>query len=584
MQNLSGAHATIQVLEQFGIEVCFGMCGHTNLWMLKAIEESNIRFVGVRHEQMATHAADGYFRAKRKPALVLTTIGPGMTNALTGLGDALLDGAAMVMIAGDAPNYFSGQEAFQELSNIGEAEQVSAARPLVKRAWRVAHRSTLIPNLVEAIRVATTGNPGPVLLSVPLNFFSEMREEEIPDARSQMPTDTVSTPRKSTIQNALDLLSGASNPVIIAGGGAVNADAQGALVEFAHTLGIPVVTTLSGCGVIPQDDDHHAGFMSTVGTPEAHRLVNGADVALVLGSRLGEMETSSWDREISLKGGQTKIIQVDIDPRQVGRFYPVQMGIVANARGFLEEANEVLRGMHTKPSKANSARIADIKGRVAAWKSEIRESSNWDAAPIAVERLLADIRAVLPRDGIFLTDVGIRHMVAQQFETYDPSRLYIGSGWGTMGGAVAAAIGAKLACPDVPVIAEVGDGAFSSIMGSVVTAVEHEVPVVWVVMNNFGYSSISVYQAKHGLGKTGTSFREGGGPSYSPDYAAFGIACGAGGATVREASELRPALEKALASGRPYVLDVYTELEPRFRASGRWDVNDLLAGKKSPHS
>jgi acetolactate synthase-1/2/3 large subunit len=507
-----------------------------------------------------------------------------MTNALTGLGDALLDGSAMVMIAGDAPNYFSGQEAFQELSNIGEAEQISVARPLVKRAWRVTHRAALIPNLIEAIRIATTGNPGPVLLSVPLNFFSEVREEEIPDVRQRMPTDSVSTPRKATIDDALKLLEGASNPVIIAGGGAVNAEAQVALTEFAHTLGIPVVTTLSGCGVIAQDDDHHAGFISTVGTPAAHKLVNGADVALVLGSRLGEMETSSWDREISLNSDRTKIIQVDIDPRQVGRFYPVQLGIVANVRGFLDEANATLRSSVRTPSKARIDRIAEIKGQVAEWKNEIRRTSNWNGSPIAVERLLAEIRGVLPKDGIFLTDVGIRHMVAQQFETYHPSRLYIGSGWGTMGGAVAAALGAKLACPDVPVIAEVGDGAFTSIMGSVVTAVEHEIPVVWVVMNNFGYSSISVYQAKHGLGKTGTSFREGGGSSYSPDYAAFGIACGAGGATVREADELRPALEKALSSGRPYVLDVYTELEPRFRATGRWDVNDLLAGLKSPHS
>jgi len=584
VKSLSGAHATIQVLEQFGIEICFGMCGHTNLWMLKAIEESSIRFVGVRHEQMATHAADGYFRAKRKPALVLTTIGPGMTNALTGLGDALLDGAAMLMIAGDAPNYFSGQEAFQELGNIGEAEQVSVVRPLVKRAWRVAHRAALIPNLVEAIRVATTGNPGPVLLSVPLNIFSEIREEKIPDARRQMPTDTFSVPRKSTIDEALKLLNSALSPVVIAGGGAVNAEAQSELTQLAHTLGIPVVTTLSGCGAISQDDDHHAGFISTVGTPIAHKLVNGADVALVLGSRLGEMETSSWDNRISLRGGQTKVIQVDIDPRQVGRFYPVQIGIVGNVRGFLNEANAVLRAASTTPSKARSTRIAEIKAQVALWKKEIRESTDWDASPIAVERLLADIRAVLPKDGIFLTDVGIRHMVAQQFETYHPSRLYVGSGWGTMGGAVAAAIGAKLACPHVAVIAEVGDGAFTSIMGAVVTAVEHEVPVVWVVMNNYGYSSISVYQAKHGLGKTGTSFREGGGPLYSPDYAAFATACGAGGATVREAAELRPALEMALESGRPYVLDVQTETEPRFRASGRWDVNDLLAGVKSPNS
>lgn len=584
MKNLSGAHAVIEVLEQYGVDTCFGMCGHTNLWLLKAIEDSKIRYFGVRHEQIASHAADGYFRAKRMPAMVLTTIGPGLTNALTGLGDALLDGSAVVVIAGDAPSYFSGQEAFQELSNIGEAEQISVARPLVKRAWRVAHRAALIPNLVEAIRVATSGNPGPVLLSVPLNFFSEFRQEEIPDVRRQMPTDSFSSPRKKTIQSVLKLFDGAENPVIIAGGGCVGANAQSALTEFCHYLGIPVVTTLSGCGVIPQDDDHYAGFISTVGTPVAHNLVNNADVVLVLGSRLGEMETSSWDREISLREDKTKIVQVDIDPRQIGRFYPVEIGIVANVRGFLEEACEILSNLKVSPTNARLKRINDIRTQVFTWNREIQQSSNWESSPIAVERLLSEIREVLPREGIFLTDVGIRHMVAQQFETYHPSRLYIASGWGTMGGAVAAAIGSKVACPDVPVIAEVGDGAFTSILGAVVTAVEHEVPVVWVVMNNFGYSSISIYQAKHGLGKTGTSFREGGGPAYSPDYAALAISCGAGGIAVRHPSELRPALETALSSNRPFVIDVLTEPEPRFRSSGRWDVNDLLAGIKSPNS
>jgi acetolactate synthase-1/2/3 large subunit len=198
-----------------------------------------------------------------------------------------------------------------------------------------------------------------------------------------------------------------------------------------------------------------------------------------------------------------------------------------------------------------------------------------------VERLLGDIREVLPRDGIFLTDVGIRHQVAQQFDVYDPRDHYVASGWGTMGGAVAAALGAKLGAPDRAVVAEVGDGAFTSILSAVVTAVEHDIPVVWIVMNNFGYSSISVYQHKHGLGALGTAFRTPDGKPYNPDFAALAQACGALGATVTDPADLRPALQKALDSGRPYVLDVHTEKAPRTRATGKWDVNDILSGSRN---
>jgi acetolactate synthase-1/2/3 large subunit len=171
-------------------------------------------------------------------------------------------------------------------------------------------------------------------------------------------------------------------------------------------------------------------------------------------------------------------------------------------------------------------------------------------------------------------------MVAQQFDVHSPETHYVASGWGTMGGAVAAALGSKVGRPDVTVISEVGDGAFSSILSAVVTAVEHEIAVVWVVMNNFSYGSISVYQAKHGLGSLGTSFRSG---TYNPNFAEFAIACGAGGEVVTDPNDLKPALQRAIDSGRPYVLEVHTDPAPKFRATGKWDVNDLLAGKIFPH-
>jgi acetolactate synthase-1/2/3 large subunit len=368
----------------------------------------------------------------------------------------------------------------------------------MKRAWRVSHRAALIANAVEACSVAISDNPGPVLLSVPLNFFSESREETVPNVQRRMPTSVRSLAPVETIEGVLQVLRAANRPLILAGGGAASSQAQYEVTQLAETLNIPVVTTLSGQGVITKKHRLYGGFISTVGTPLAHRLINSCDVLLVLGSRLGEMETSSFDPEISIDVSKTKLIQIDIDARQIGRQYQVEMGVVSDVKLFAAALTKIALDNPVDSSVVDQGWVSNVDTETREWKEEIRRSSNWDAKPISVERMLSDIREVLPVDGIFLTDVGIRHMVAQQFDVHSPETHYVASGWGTMGGAVAAALGSKVGRPDVTVISEVGDGAFSSILSAVVTAVEHEIAVVWVVMNNFSYGSISVYQAKHG--------------------------------------------------------------------------------------
>ncbi len=215
-----------------------------------------------------------------------------------------------------------------------------------------------------------------------------------------------------------------------------------------------------------------------------------------------------------------------------------------------------------------------------AWLTDLDEAGRSDARPIVPERLLADIRAALPRDGIFFTDVGIRHQVVQQFPIYEPMTTMVPSGWGTMGAAVGAILGAKLAYPDRIAIAEVGDGAFGAVSSAVATAVEYGINAIWVVMNNTAYSSINVYQAKHGFDNFGTLFEDRAGKAYNPDFAKLAEAYGALGLRVEDPADLRPALAQAIAAGRPAVLDVVTTRTPRVRASGQWDVNDILSGKR----
>lgn len=574
-ESLTGAEAIVATLEAFGIEVMFGLCGHTNLAMLHALQKSSIRFVGVRHEQVAAHAADGYFRAAHKPAAVLTTIGPGLTNALTGIGDAAMDCAAMVIVAGDVPSYLTGKDAFQELNLHGDAQQTDVAAGLVKRAWRIAHRDMVVHDVVRACSFAVSGNPGPVLLDVPLDFFSERRTEAIPDVVRRMAHGYRVPAAQEQIVAAAQLFAASDHTVIYTGGGAVLSEAQAEITELAEYLGAPVISTLTGQGAIAQDHPLYAGYTATVGTSVAHELVKGADVILVLGSQLGEMETSSY-RAFAVP--PAKLVQVDIVADQIGKNYPVEVGIQADVRTCVDQLLRYLKDTVPPAEWRESASFSQWRGKADAWNAEIAENATSDTQPIVVERLLKDLRTAVPRDGIFLTDVGIRHQVAQQFPVYGPMTHYVGSGWGTMGGAVAAAIGAKIAHPDRVVVAEVGDGAFSSVLSAVVTAVEHGLGIVWVVMNNYGYSSISVYQAKHDLGSLGTTFRGPDGSPYNPDFAKFAEACGARGRVITDPADLLPALREAIASGNPWVLDVHTEAAPRTRASGYWDVNDVLGG------
>jgi acetolactate synthase I/II/III large subunit len=576
----TGAQAIVKCLEAQGVEYVFGLCGHTNLAVLEALTNSSVRFIGVRHEQVASHAADGYFRATHKPAAVLTTIGPGLVNALTGVGDASFDSAAMILISGDVPTYYTGLDAFQELNLHGEAQQTDIYRPIVKRAWRVPHRSVLVDYMARAYNHATTGRPGPVLIDVPMDILSEPAVDTIPDMPERRPSSRRTLGDPDDGKRALRLLVESERPVIYVGGGGVVSEAQVEITELAEHLGIPVVTSISGQGAISKDHPLWGGYTATVGLPFAHQLVHNADVILVLGCQLNEMETSSWSRDLSFQVPPTRLIQVDIEPTTIGKTYGVEVGIHGDVRAVVGSMLEELRRGTPKRDWPSSKRVQDLGRAKNEWKSEIDQVALRNDRPISVERLLRDIRAALPPSGIFLTDVGIRHQVAQQFPIYEQMTLYSASGWGTMGGAVAAAIGAKLGRPDRAVVAEVGDGAFTSVLSAVVTAVEYSIPITWVVMNNFGYSSINVYQSKHDLGELGTTFRSTDGKPYNPDFAKFAEACGARGRRVEDPADLRPALVEAIASGVPYVLDVLTEPAPRTRASGYWDVNSILSGQR----
>ena len=574
----TGARALVETLVRAGVEVVFGVAGHSNVALLDELSRAPIRYVGFRHEQLAVHAADGYFRVAHRPAVVLTTSGPGIANTISGLGDASLDCSAMVVISGEPQSYYVGRDAFQEVSRHSDGASWELARPLVKRAWRVPHPDLLTFAMATAFRTATSGAPGPVLVSVPFDLLSHRQVYEIPNIEARRATGPGARPSHGEVRTAVDLLSGAERPLLLAGGGAVLGDATAAITELAELLDMPVITTMSGQGAISKYHPLYAGFISPFGTRPAHALLQAADTVLIVGSRLAEFDTSSWSREHTLRVPPSQLVQIDIDPNVIGRQYEVAVGLEAHARLAVEDILAEFRTRDPRRDRAASwYESGELGGIRADWEREITDALVSDKTPIQPERLMGDLRKQLPDDGIVFGDAGIRGVIAQTLPVNGPRLLHLPSGWGTMGFAVGATIGAKVAEPNRVVVGEVGDGGFTSVMGALVTAVEHNIPVVWVVRNNAAFSSIAVYHRKHfDNGLFGTAFATDEQSMPEVDIAAIAAAAGAGAVRVTEPVELGAALAEAFAADRPYVVEVISEPAPRGRASGYWDLNQVL--------
>jgi acetolactate synthase-1/2/3 large subunit len=560
-----------------GVGVVFGLCGHGNLALLDALADAPIRFISVYHEQVAAHAADAYFRVSGKPGVVVTTIGPGLTNTITGLVDAQMDSSAVVVIAGDVPVEYVGRGALQELQLHEDASQAQIFRPFVKRIYRPLTVKQLPEMVARAFATATSGCPGPVLVSVPLDLYSKGIDEGrvVMAERCARSGRIRGDPR--AIAEAVDLLLSARRPLICAGGGAILSDASPEIVALAEYLAAPVATTMSGQSAIPEDHVLAAGFTGTVGTPTGNAVAKEADVILAVGARFPEMDCNSWREEHFWCIPPARLIHVDIEPREIGKIYPTAVGIVGDAKAVLADFLEAVR-LRVAPRDPHASEwVQELVRRRQVWQRELYEVQHSDELPMQPAVVLRVIRELLPPDGILVSGVGIRHAVGQHFPILRPRTLVVASGFGTMGQEIPALLGAKLGRPDKPVVGVVGDGAFHSVPTAVGTAAVYRIPVTWVVLNNRGYASIAVYQAKHWGRYFGTYFEDERDRPAAPDTVALARAYGVRAVAVDRPDELRAALQDALASAEPNVIDVRVTERPLIQASGHWDVNDILA-------
>ncbi|NGO74223.1 thiamine pyrophosphate-binding protein [Streptomyces sp. YC504] len=573
---VTAARALVAQLESYGVEYVFGTCGHTNIALLDELGPSPIEFVIARHEQAAAHAADGYARASGKPGVLLTHVGPGLMNAVTGVATAAMDSVPLVVISGDVPSYYAGRHPHQEVNLHADADQAAIFAPFSKRTWHVHHVADLHRTVERAFWTATSGRPGAVLVNVPMDHFSRQvapyrGDHALPAVTARPALDT------PTADRIARLLLDAERPLIYFGGGLREPRARQDLLALAEHLDIPLAHSLMGKGVLPDRHPLLLGMPGFWGLETTHTHTKGADVVLALATRFAETDASSWDPAHTWNFPPSKLIQIDIDPAEIGRNYPVEIGAVSDVGEAVRAIGAAVRAARPEPLTRAGLRDSIAVARRGVFDTA-REDGRSDAFPLRPQRILADLRAALPDDTVLVTDVGWnKNGVAQCYELPDTGRFITPGGASTMGFGPAAAVGVQLAEPERTVVALIGDGGMSAQLPAVPMAVERNLPVLFVVMNNRAHGTIADLQSASFGRSYGCEFTDAEGRPYSPDFAALGRSCGAGGYTVAEPADLAKALADALERRAPAVIDVPMVNEP-VPTPGHWNIKDIYRG------
>jgi acetolactate synthase-1/2/3 large subunit len=570
---MTGAMYIAECLKQEGVTKVFGQCGHTNYALIDACHRLGIEYVSFRHEQMAAHAADAYYRVSHKLAVLNVHLSPGLTNALTGVITAAADSTPMLVFAGNTQSYHHAREPHQGIRFHADASQGDIYRPFCKRVWRVDDVNLLPDVMPRALNVAQTGRPGAVLIDVPMDVFSAKTSAAVVTVARRPEYDRC-VGAHDGIAEAVGLLLNASKPVIFAGNGVLLSEATDELLELAELLDVPVATTLMGKGTFPEDHALALGMAGIWGTRAANDTTREADVVLAIGTSFGEADCSSWKPGITFNIPPARLIQIDIEPQEIGKIYPVAVGIVGDAKATLRELGVPLRGSPPPKREAAAARVAQRKRD---WAHEVANTQTDEGKPIHPARLLKELSEVAPHDAIFVTDVGWnKNGAGQQILSRTPRSFITSGGMATMGFSPAAAIGAKLGAPDRMVIGLVGDGGLLSVVGALTTAVELGIPVVWVLFNNFCFATIRSVGATYFKNTYGTEFTTPDGVPYNPDFVQLARSFGIQSARVEEPGDIAPALKNALAANVPYLLEVRTRGDVPMPRTGYWDIADFL--------
>jgi acetolactate synthase-1/2/3 large subunit len=543
---MTGAGILIKALKEQGVEVIFGYPGGAVLPIYDELfKQSDIRHILVRHEQAAVHAAEGYARSTGKVGVVLVTSGPGATNAVTGLTDALMDSIPVVCLCGQVPTHLIGTDAFQEADTTG------ITRPCTKHNYLVKDTDDLADAVHDAFYIAQNGRPGPVVIDLPKNVtmatgsYKPAKTTQHKHYKPQLKAD------RTAIEQAVDLLASAKKPIFYCGGGVVNSGAAASqlLTQFVQSTGFPITLTLMGLGAYPGSDRQFLGMLGMHGTYEANMAMHDCDVMVCVGARFDDRVTGRLDAF----SPHSKKIHIDIDPSSINKNVHVDIPLVGDVGHVLEDMIRIWKAKQCRPDQGA---LDAWWQQIAGWRAVDCLKYKQDGEIIKPQYALSRLRDLTLGDDIyFTTEVGQHQMWAAQYLRFDaPNRWMTSGGLGTMGYGLPAAIGVQVAHPQAKVVDVSGEASFMMNMQEIATAIQYRLPINVLILNNRYMGMVRQWQEL----LHGSRYSE----SYSealPDFVKLAESFGAVGMRVEKASDVDGALTEMLQEKRPVIMDMAVE-------------------------
>jgi acetolactate synthase-1/2/3 large subunit len=541
MVKMTGAQAIVEALKREKVKHVFGIPGGATLDLYDVLYDSGIRYILARHEQGAAHMADGYARIRGVPGVCTATSGPGATNLVTGIATAYMDSSPIIALTGQVnsqsvnSSYMIGRDAFQEADIIG------ITMPITKHNFQAKKADELPSILKNAFYIASSGRPGPVVIDLPKNTQKESAEMNFSAPIKLRGYSPTYKPHPIQVKRAVELLCKAERPIMLAGGGVIISNAAHEAVKLAELTLMPITTTLMGKGVIPERHPLALGYIGMHGTIAANKLIHEADVLLNVGARFSDRTTGTLDDFCP----DAKIIHIDIDTAEIGKNFKVDLPIVADAKRALKE---IYKQLKQKMIRKETSGWID---RIQQFKEQYQDALIEDKG-IKPPKLMVELRKLVPDETIVSTGVGQQQMwAALYFEAVKPRTFLTSGGLGTMGFGLPSALGAKVACPDVPVIDIDGDGSFRMTEQELATSVLENIPVIVIILNNSMLGMVAQWQRLfYGRRYASSELKN------SPDFVKLAKAYGANGVRVGSVKEFVKAVKEALSNAVTTVIDV----------------------------
>jgi len=585
MPKYTGSEIITKYLIEEKVPYVVGIPGHGNLSLVDSFYKyrDKIQLIQPKQEMAGVHLAVGYYRITEQPLAVFTSIGPGAINTAIGVADAYVDSFPVLILTGDTHTHMRGKGVLQEIERSKDSDMPRILEPITKRTWEVSDTNQLPTIMQRAFNVMMTGRKGPVHLDLPMDVQAKAVETHIPEPQKRRSYGRLLGDPEN-IKEAVALLKDAKRPVLLLGGGVIASKAYEEVKTLAEKVGAAVVVTMMAKDAFPNDHPLFCWSTGSKGTVIGLNMTTKADVLIAVGCRFADETASSYKEGISFSIPPTELIHVDLDPHEIGKNYPVSVGIVGDAKSVLTQIINELNKQDYEKNYQETEYFKEIQKQREKWFDFLEEHRDDTKVPVMISTVLQEVRKFFDRDAVVVTSSGnVQAQMIQELEFYEPNTCITAGGFSTMGYTVPAAIGAKLGVKDLnqperQVVGLVGDGDFMMTISELSMAVQLGLQnIFFIVLNNAGWIAIKdLQQAAYGEDRGyGTAFEDNKGNMYSPDFAKIAEGFGCYADKISKKDEIIPALEKATQQDKPVVIEIMVNREYPYTGSpavGWWDV------------